>query len=90
MEAAFRDAEARERSAQAEANATQSVSEAIRTGDVNALNYFIAQRYIDAFRVLAEAPNQKFRAAADGSDGGSLLARRHRGARKGSARRPWR
>jgi regulator of protease activity HflC (stomatin/prohibitin superfamily) len=59
-EAAFRDAEARERSAAAEAKATQSVSDAIRLGDVNALNYFIAQRYIDAFRVLAEAPNQKF------------------------------
>ncbi len=59
-EAAFRDAEARERSAQAEASATQSVSEAIRTGDVNALNYFVAQRYIDAFRVLAAAENQKF------------------------------
>jgi regulator of protease activity HflC (stomatin/prohibitin superfamily) len=59
-EAAFRDAEARERSAQAEAKATQMVSEAIRAGDVNAINYFVAQRYIDAFKSLAEAPNQKF------------------------------
>ncbi len=59
-EAAFRDAEARERMAEAEAKATQSVSEAIRTGNVNAINYFVAQRYIDAFKALAEAPNQKF------------------------------
>jgi regulator of protease activity HflC (stomatin/prohibitin superfamily) len=59
-EAAFRDAEARERLAEAEAKATQSVSEAIRGGDVNALNYFIAQRYIEAFKALAEAENQKF------------------------------
>jgi len=59
-EAAFRDAEARERLAQAEAKATQMVSEAIRTGEVSAINYFVAQRYIDAFKTLAEAPNQKF------------------------------
>jgi len=59
-EAAFRDAEARERLAEAEAKATQSVSEAIRSGDVNALNYFVAQRYIEAFKTLAEAENQKF------------------------------
>jgi regulator of protease activity HflC (stomatin/prohibitin superfamily) len=59
-EAAFRDAEARERSAEAEAKATQVVSEAIASGDVNALNYFVAQRYIDAFKVLADSDNQKF------------------------------
>ena len=59
-EAAFRDAEARERSAEAEAKATQVVSAAIASGDVNALNYFVAQRYIDAFRVLADSDNQKF------------------------------
>ena len=59
-EAAFRDAEARERLAQAEATATKSVSDAIRAGDVNALNYFVAQRYIEAFKALAEGPNQKF------------------------------
>ncbi len=58
-EAAFRDAEARERSAEAEAKATQMVSEAISRGDVAALNYFIADKYIKAFGLLAESPNQK-------------------------------
>jgi regulator of protease activity HflC (stomatin/prohibitin superfamily) len=58
-EAAFRDAEARERQAQAEAKATQLVSEAIAKGDVQALNYFVAQRYVDALRQVASAPNQK-------------------------------
>src|SRR4029077_21062943 len=58
-EAAFRDAEARERSAEAEAKATQMGSEAIAKGDVAALNYFIADKYIKAFGQLAESPNQK-------------------------------
>lgn len=58
-EAAFRDAEARERQAEAEGRATQVVSEAISNGDVNAINYFIAQRYVDAFAQLASSPNQK-------------------------------
>lgn len=58
-EAAFRDAEARERSAGAEAEATRMVSEAIAKGDVNAINYFIAQRYVDAFGKLAESPQQR-------------------------------
>jgi regulator of protease activity HflC (stomatin/prohibitin superfamily) len=58
-EAAFRDAEARERSAEAEAKATQMVSDAIAKGDVAALNYFIADKYIKAFGLLAESPNQK-------------------------------
>jgi regulator of protease activity HflC (stomatin/prohibitin superfamily) len=59
-EAAFRDAEARERSAEAEAKATAMVSEAIAKGDVQAINYFVAQKYVDAFKTLASAPNQKF------------------------------
>jgi len=59
-EAAFRDAEARERLAQAEAKATQMVSYSIEAGNVNALNYFLGQKYIDAFAQLANAPNQKF------------------------------
>ena len=59
-EAAFRAAEARERLAEAEARATQYVSEAISKGDVQAINYFVAQKYIEAFKALAEAPNQKF------------------------------
>ena len=58
-EAAFRDAEARERSAEAEAKATTLVSEAIAQGDVNAINYFIAQKYVDAFAELARSPQQK-------------------------------
>src|SRR4051812_1404394 len=58
-EAAFRDAEARERSAEAEARATAAVSEAIAKGDVNAINYFVAQKYIDAFAELARSPQQK-------------------------------
>jgi regulator of protease activity HflC (stomatin/prohibitin superfamily) len=59
-EAAFREAEARERLAEAEAKATQLVSDAIASGNVNAINYFVAQKYIEAFKALAEAPNQKF------------------------------
>jgi regulator of protease activity HflC (stomatin/prohibitin superfamily) len=58
-EAAFRDAEARERLAQAEAKATEMVSEAVSRGDVASLNYFIAQKYIEAFGKLATSPNQK-------------------------------
>ena len=59
-EAAFRAAEARERTAEAEAKATTMVSEAIAGGNVQAINYFVAQKYIEAFKSLAEAPNQKF------------------------------
>ena len=57
--AAFRVAEARERAAEAEARATTMVSEAIAKGDVNAINYFIAQKYVDALKVIGSAPNQK-------------------------------
>ena len=58
-EAAFRDAEARERQAQAEAAATGLVSKAIAEGDLAALNYFIAEKYVHAIETLAKAPNQK-------------------------------
>lgn len=58
-EASFREAEARERLAQAEAAATLAVSEAIAKGNVQAINYFVAQRYVDALGKLAAAPNQK-------------------------------
>ena len=58
-EAAFRDAEAREREGEAEARATAFVSEAIAKGDVNAINYFLGQRYIDAFEKLASSNQQK-------------------------------
>jgi regulator of protease activity HflC (stomatin/prohibitin superfamily) len=59
-EAAFRDAEARERAAEAEAKATSVVSEAIATGNVSAVNYFLGLKYVEAFQALASAPNQKF------------------------------
>ncbi len=58
-EAAFLDAEAREREALAEAKATEMVSTAIARGDVNAVNYFVAQDYVKAFGELAKSPNQK-------------------------------
>lgn len=58
-EAAFRDAEARERAAQAEATATQMVSTAISNGNVQAINYFVAQKYVDALGKFATSPNQK-------------------------------
>ncbi len=58
-EAAFRDAEARERSAMAEANATKSVSDAIEGGSTQAINYFIAQKYVEALGKFATSPNAK-------------------------------
>ncbi|MFM2422061.1 MAG: putative protease, rane anchored, partial [Pseudomonadota bacterium] len=58
-EAAFREAEARERFAEAEANATRMVSDAIAKGNVQAINYFVANNYVKALESLAKAPNQK-------------------------------
>jgi regulator of protease activity HflC (stomatin/prohibitin superfamily) len=58
-QAAFLSSEARERQAQAEAAATRMVSEAIASGSVQAINYFVAQKYIDALGMLATSPNQK-------------------------------
>jgi regulator of protease activity HflC (stomatin/prohibitin superfamily) len=58
-EAAFRDAEARERAAEAEAKATSMVSDAIAKGSVQAINYFIAQKYVEALQKIGSAPNQK-------------------------------
>ena len=58
-EAAFLDAEARERAAEAEAKATQMVSEAIAKGDIQAVNYFVAQKYTDALRDIAASPSAK-------------------------------
>jgi regulator of protease activity HflC (stomatin/prohibitin superfamily) len=58
-EAAFRDAEARERAAEAEARATQVVSEAIAKGDVQAINYFVAQKYTEALAKIGTANNGK-------------------------------
>ena len=58
-EAAFRQAEARERLAAAEAKATEVVSAAIVDGDVSALNYFVANKYVEALKAMADSPNQK-------------------------------
>ncbi len=58
-EAAFLDAEARERAAKAEAEATRMVSEAIAAGDVQAINYFVAQKYTEALQNVASSPSSK-------------------------------
>ncbi len=58
-ESAFRDAEARERGAEAEAKATQVVSDAIQAGGTQSLNYFIAQKYVEAVGKFATSPNSK-------------------------------
>jgi regulator of protease activity HflC (stomatin/prohibitin superfamily) len=58
-EAAFRDAEARERAAEAEARATAMVSQSIQNGNVQAINYFVAQKYVEALKEFAKSPNQK-------------------------------
>ena len=58
-EAAFREAEARERLAEAEANATTMVSKAIAEGNVQAINYFVAQKYVEALGDIATSDNQK-------------------------------
>jgi regulator of protease activity HflC (stomatin/prohibitin superfamily) len=58
-EASYRDADARERLAQAEARATLMVSEAISKGDVQAINYFVAQKYIEALKEIGSASNGK-------------------------------
>lgn len=58
-EAAFRAAEARERAAEAEAKATDVVSQAIAKGSVQAVNYFLGLKYVEALQKVASAPNQK-------------------------------
>ena len=58
-EAAFRAAEARERQAEAEATSTKLVSDAIVAGNTQALNYFVAQKYVEALKQFASSPNQK-------------------------------
>jgi regulator of protease activity HflC (stomatin/prohibitin superfamily) len=58
-QAAFLEAEAREREAEAEAKATHMVSQAIAKGDLNAINYFVATKYVDALQAIAMSPNEK-------------------------------
>ena len=58
-ESAYRDAEARERLAEAEAKATKLVSDAIAGGDARAINYFVAQKYIEALQAIGSAENEK-------------------------------
>ncbi|MFK8010579.1 MAG: SPFH domain-containing protein [Marinicellaceae bacterium] len=58
-EAAFRDAEAREREAEAEAKATHMVSKAIESGNTQAINYFVATKYLESFGKFAESENSK-------------------------------
>jgi len=58
-QAAFLQSEAREREAEAEAKATHMVSQAIAKGDIQAINYFIAQKYVEAHSNIASAPNSK-------------------------------
>ncbi|MCQ2966550.1 MAG: SPFH/Band 7/PHB domain protein [Alphaproteobacteria bacterium] len=58
-EAAFRDAEARERQAEAEAKATLAVSEAIGAGNINAINYFLGQKYLEAMKEIGTSNNSK-------------------------------
>ena len=59
QEAAFREAEARERAAEAEAKATTLVSDAIAGGNAQAINYFVAQKYVEAVGEFARSPNAK-------------------------------
>lgn len=58
-QAAFLDAEARERAAEAEARATDMVSKAIAEGDIQAINYFVAQKYVEALGQIGSSPNSK-------------------------------
>jgi regulator of protease activity HflC (stomatin/prohibitin superfamily) len=58
-QAAFLDAEARERAAEAEARATDMVSKAIAEGDIQAINYFVAQKYVEALAQIGASPNSK-------------------------------
>jgi regulator of protease activity HflC (stomatin/prohibitin superfamily) len=59
LAAAQRDAEARERLAEAEAKATAAVSKAVSEGNIHALNYFIAQKYVEAMTQIGQSPNAR-------------------------------
>lgn len=93
-EAAYRDADARERLAEAEAKATMMVSQAISQGDIQAINYFVAQKYIDALQAIASSNNQKVifmpleAASVIGAIGGVAEIARQSFAKEGAAPRP--
>jgi regulator of protease activity HflC (stomatin/prohibitin superfamily) len=94
LEAAKRDAEARERQAAAEAAATRLVSEAIASGQVQALNYFVAQRYLQAFEKFAGSPNQKLLVVPAEMTGilgalAGMVELAGRGGEAGAPPRPW-
>ena len=72
---------------QAEAKATEVVSEAVASGDIAALNYFIAEKYLKAFALLAEVAEPEDADPADGGHQRARLARRHRRDRQGDVRR---
>jgi regulator of protease activity HflC (stomatin/prohibitin superfamily) len=59
LAAARMDAEARERLAEAEARATTVVSQAVAGGNVQALNYFVAQKYVEALLQIGQSPNSR-------------------------------
>src|SRR5690606_21739031 len=81
-QAAFLDAEARERQAEAEARATQVVSDAIKDGNVQAINYFVAQKYVEALGQLAASPNSKvFMLPVDAA--GVMRSEERRGGKEG-------
>ena len=91
-QAAFLEAEAREREAEAEAKATDMVSKAIASGDINAINYFVATKYVDALKSIAMSPNEKLvlmpleAASVIGAIGGiAELAKDAMAKKKGSA-----
>ena len=85
-EAAFRAAEAREREAEAEANATRMVSEAIAAGDIQAVNYFIAQKYVHSLEQIAVLRKPEGDLPARGGNQHAGLPRRYRGDRSGGVR----
>ncbi|WP_387689658.1 SPFH domain-containing protein [Photorhabdus sp. RM71S] len=58
-QSAFLQAEARERAAEAEARATKMVSDAITDGNMQAINYFVAQKYTDALTSIGASSNSK-------------------------------
>ena len=86
-EAAFRDAEARERSGEAEAKATEWSARRSPRGDIAALNYFIAEKYLKALRQACRLAEPEAPDPADRGHRRARLARRHRRDRQGDLRR---